>query len=125
MIEHKISIANNEILKEDALNWINSKNIIESALINDEIILENSDRLSKINTIWVKSNEHKENNIGLNYYGITIISNEEIENLKVLIAKIKQYYVSKRQNEKIENIEKLENLFKKIEKDNILIHFGV
>ncbi|MBP3800960.1 MAG: hypothetical protein J6I85_02860 [Clostridia bacterium] len=118
MIKHSFSIIKETIKKEKISTWINSKLIVNTIEINDEFIEKKIKELNSIKTIWVKSDTNREPNVGLNYYGITIIPDNQIEKL----TKIFQNNID------FNNKETFEKLIRSItnkNSDEILVHFGI
>lgn len=118
MIKHSFSIIKETIKKEKISTWINSKLIVNTIEINDEFIGKKLKELNRIKTIWVKSDTNRESNVGLNYYGITIIPDNQIEKL----TKIFQNNID------FNNKETFEKLIRSItnkDSDEILVHFGI
>ena len=118
MIKHNFSIIKESIKNEKILTWINSKLIVNTIEINDEFIEKNLKELNSIETIWIKSDTNREQNMGLNYYGITIIPDNQIEKL----TKIFQSNID------FNNKDSFEKLIRSItnkNSDEILVHFGI
>lgn len=118
MIKHSFSIIKETIKKEKISTWINSKLIVNTIEINDEFIEKNIEELESIETIWVKSDTNRVKNVGLNYYGITIIPDNQIEKLTKMFQNNIDY------NNK-ETVEKLIRSIANKNSDEILVHFGI
>lgn len=115
MLKHQIALASNNIEKEKITLWMKSPNIIKKIDIDDEFIQKISKKLNTVKTIWVTSDKNRQLNNNLNYYGITIIPNEELKKFKDIIKETK--------NNKI--LKDITNLLDSKKDNEIVIHFGV
>ena len=100
MLKHQFAIASNKIEEEKITIWINSDYIINKINIDDDFIQKFSKELDNLQTVWVTSSKSRKINNNLNYYGITIIPNEEIEkflkeNLELELNKKTQIFKNK------------------------------
>lgn len=115
MLKHQFALASNNIENEKITLWTNSPCITKIINIDDQFIQKVSNKLNNIKTIWVTSNENRQINNNLNYYGITIIPNEELKKLLDIIKETK--------NNKI--LKDVTNLLNSKKDNEIVIHFGI
>lgn len=115
MLKHQFVLSSDNIKNEEITLWINSSYIINKLNIDDDFILKISKMLDNLETIWVTSNENRKIHNNLNYYGITIIPNKEIEKFLEIIKETK--------NDKI--IKELIELLENKKENELFIHFGI
>lgn len=115
MLKHQFALASDNIEKEKITFWINSDYIINKINIDDDFIQKNSRKLDILQTIWVTSSKNRKINSNLNYYGITIIPNEEIDKLLNILKETKD----------IKILKELTKLLESKKENELLIHFGI
>lgn len=115
MLKHQFAIASNKIEEEKITIWINSDYIINKINIDDDFIQKFSKELDNLQTVWVTSSKSRKINNNLNYYGITIIPNEEIEKFLNIVKETKDSKILK----------ELTDLLRNKKENELLIHFGI
>ncbi len=115
MLKHQFAIASNNIEEEKITIWINSNYIINKINVDDDFIQKFSKELDNLQTIWVTSSKSRKINNNLNYYGITIIPNEEIGKFFNIVKETKDSKILK----------ELTNLLRNKKENDVLIHFGI
>lgn len=115
MLKHQFAIASNNIEEEKITIWINSNYIINKINIDDDFIQKISKKLDNLKTVWVTSSKSRKISNNLNYYGITIIPNEEIEKFLNIVNEMKDSKI----------LRELTNLLRNKKENEVFIHFGI
>lgn len=115
MMKHQFAIASNNIEEEKITIWINSNYIINKINVDDDFIQKFSKKLNNLKTVWVISSKSRKISNNLNYYGITIIPNEEIKKFLNIVKETKDSKILK----------ELTNLLRNKKENEVLIHFGI